>query len=74
MGEQGKVPVVVSQHEVASLVVRLARAVEQTTELLEAVTKLHGDLAELDGALTESLVDLERLLAEAQEETPKKPA
>jgi hypothetical protein len=70
--EHGKAPVVASQHEVANLVVRLARAVEQTTELLEAATNLHRDLAEVDGALTEALVDLERLLAEAQKEAPKK--
>jgi predicted transcriptional regulator len=69
--EHEKGPVVVSQHEVASLVVRLARAVEQTTELLEAATELHRNLAELDGAITESLVDLERFLAEAQKQTPK---
>lgn len=71
MGKDENPPVVIGQHEAASLVVRLARAVEQTTELLESATKLHRDLAELDGALTESLVDLERLLAEAQKQAKK---
>jgi hypothetical protein len=53
------------------LVVRIARAVEQTNELLETATDLHQKVAELLGALTESLVDLERSPVEAQKETPE---
>ncbi|MFL5919264.1 MAG: hypothetical protein ACJ74X_11125 [Gaiellaceae bacterium] len=64
---------VVAQHEVASFVVRLARAVDQTAELLEAATELHQNVAELHGALTEALLDLERLLVEVQKHPPKEP-
>ena len=46
-------------------VVRLARAVEQTGELLAAATELHRRLADLHTTLTEPLVELERLLAES---------
>jgi Ca2+-transporting ATPase len=41
----------------------LALAVEQTSELLVAATDLHRRVAELHGAVTEPLVELERVLA-----------
>jgi hypothetical protein len=49
---------------IAKAVIRLTHAVEQTTELLVAVTDLHRKVAELHGALTEPLVELERVLGE----------
>ena len=52
---------VISEREAANLVVQLARALDQATEL-------HRKVAELHGALAEPLLDLERLLAEAREE------
>ena len=64
---------VIAQHEVARVVVRLSRALEQTSELLEAATELHRKVVELHAVLTEPLVDLERLLTEAQKQTPKEP-
>ncbi|MFL6039256.1 MAG: hypothetical protein ACJ74B_11555 [Gaiellaceae bacterium] len=73
MDEAETADAVVAQHEVASFVVRLARAVDQTTELLGAATELHQNVAELHGALTEALLDLERLLVEAQKQSPKEP-
>lgn len=68
--EPEPVSVVIAQHDVASVVVRLSRALEQASELLEAASELHRKVAELHGALTEPLVDLERVLAEAQKQTP----
>jgi hypothetical protein len=62
---------VISEHEVASLVVRLGHALDQTRELLEAAAELHRKLVELHSALAEPLVDLERLLIEAQTQRPK---
>ena len=55
---------VVAQHEIASVVIQLSLALEQTSELLETATNLHRQLAELHAGLTEPLVDLERLLTE----------
>jgi len=55
---------VIAQNEIASVVIRLSRALEQTSELLEAATDLHRQLVELHAGLTEPLVDLERLLTE----------
>ena len=71
--EREPVAAVIGPKEVASLIVQLSRAIEQTTELLEAASELHRKLAELHGALTEPLVDLERVLAEAQKPSPKEP-
>jgi hypothetical protein len=51
---------------IAKAVVRLADAVEQTGELLEAATDLHRKVAELHGTLTEPLVELERVLSETR--------
>jgi hypothetical protein len=48
---------------IAKVVVQLALAVEQTSELLVAATDLHRRVAELHGAVTEPLVELERVLA-----------
>ena len=62
---------VISEHEAANLVVQLARALDQATELLEAATELHRRVAELHGALAEPLLDLERLLTEARKQTPE---
>jgi hypothetical protein len=45
--------------------VRLADAVEKTGELLALATELHSRLADLHAALTEPLVELERLVAES---------
>jgi len=73
VNEPESVAPVIAQNTLASLVVRLSRAVEQTSELLEAATDLHRKLTELHGSLTEPLVDLEHLLAEAQKHTPKQP-
>jgi hypothetical protein len=53
------------------VVVRLAQALERPGDLLEATAELHRKVVELHAALTEPLVDLERLLAEAQTQTPK---
>jgi hypothetical protein len=64
---------VISRQEAASLVVRLAQALDQTSDLLEATAELHRKVVELHAALAEPLVDLERLLAEAQTQTPKEP-
>lgn len=58
--EQDPVPPAV----VAKAVVRLSYAVEQTGELLVAATDLHRKVTALHGALTETLVELERVLAE----------
>ena len=66
--EPEPVSVVIAQHDVASVVVELSRALEQASELLEAASELHRKVAELHGALTEPLV--ERVLAEAQKPTP----
>jgi hypothetical protein len=49
---------------IAQAVVRLAHAVEQTSELLAAATELHRKAVKLHGSLTEPLVELERLLAD----------
>jgi hypothetical protein len=57
-------PAEVIAQQIASVVIRLSRALEQTSELLEAATDLHRQLVELHAGLTEPLVDLERLLTE----------
>jgi hypothetical protein len=62
---------VISQHETANLVVRLAQALDQASELLEAANDLHRKVAELHAALAEPLVDLERMITEAQKQTLK---
>ena len=51
---------------IAKVVVRLADAVEQTGELLVVATELHRKVAELQGILTEPLVELERVLSETR--------
>lgn len=43
---------------------QLAHGVEQTNELLVAAIDLHRRVVDLHASLTESLVDLERLLAD----------
>jgi hypothetical protein len=63
----------IAEEKVARAVVRISLAVEQTSELLEAANRLHRKLLELHTALTEPLVDLERSLREAREQTPKQP-
>jgi hypothetical protein len=63
----------IAEDEVASAVVRISLAVEQMSELLEAANGLHQHLVELLAVLTETLVDLERSLKEAREQTPKQP-
>jgi hypothetical protein len=60
-----------AENKAATLVVQMMRAVEQTTELLEAANGLHQKLLELHGSLTEPLLDLEALLREAAEQVPK---
>ena len=62
---------VMSRHEAARMVVRLAQALDQARELLEATTELHRQVAELHGTLAEPLVDLERSLTEAKTQTQK---
>lgn len=62
---------VISKHEAANLVLRLAQALDQSRELLEAANELHRKVAELSAALAEPLVDLERLLTEAREQKQK---
>jgi hypothetical protein len=49
---------------IARAVVQLAHGVEQTNELLVAAIDLHRRVVDLHASLTESLVDLERLLAD----------
>ncbi|CAN5306865.1 hypothetical protein BH18ACT14_BH18ACT14_04400 [soil metagenome] len=63
----------IPEDKVASAVVRISLAVEQMSELLEAANGLHQQLVDLLAVLTETLVDLERSLRKAQEETPKRP-
>ena len=64
---------VIAQNELASAVIRLSHALDQTSELLEATTKLHRKVADLQAALAEPVVDLERLLVEAQKQTREEP-
>jgi len=54
----------IAEQGVARAVVRISLAVEQTAELLEDAKRLHGKLVDLHAALTEPLVDLERLLTD----------
>jgi hypothetical protein len=62
----------ITEEEVASAVVRLSLALEQTTELMEAANELHLKLLDLQAVLSEPLVDLEGSLKEAREQaTPK---
>jgi hypothetical protein len=63
----------IAEDKVASAVVRISLAVEQMSQLLEAANGLHQQLVELLAVLTETLVDLERSLKEAQQRTPKQP-
>lgn len=63
----------IAEDKVAGAVVRISLAVEQMSELLEAANGMHQQLVELLGVLTETLVDLERSLKEAREQTPKLP-
>jgi uncharacterized protein with PhoU and TrkA domain len=60
----------IDELEVASAVVQISLAVERTSELLGAANELHVQVVDLHGALTEVLVDLERSLREAREQTP----
>ena len=57
---------VIARDEIASVVVQLALAVEQTGELLEVATDLHRQAVELHAGLTGPLVDLERLARPAE--------
>jgi hypothetical protein len=59
----------IGEAEVSNAVVRLSLAVEKITELLKAAQLLHTQLADLDAALTEVLVDLEGSLKNARGET-----
>jgi catechol 2,3-dioxygenase-like lactoylglutathione lyase family enzyme len=61
----------VGEKELVSVLVRISTAVEQTGQLLEAANEVHRRLVQLHGALTEPLVDLERLLREAREAAEK---
>jgi hypothetical protein len=58
----------IGEAEVANAVVQLSLAVEKTTELLKEAQLLHTQLVDLDAALTEALVDLERSLKKARGE------
>lgn len=73
MSEPGSSADAIAQGEVAQVVLRLSRALEQTSELLAAATDLHRRVAELHALLTEPLVDLERLLREAGKQEPDTP-
>jgi catechol 2,3-dioxygenase-like lactoylglutathione lyase family enzyme len=59
-------PGAVAEKELVSVLLRISTAVEQTAQLLEAANEVHRRLVELHAALTEPLVDLERLLREAR--------
>jgi hypothetical protein len=50
---------------IARVAVQLAEAVDQTSELLMAVTELHGKVAGLHATVTDALVELERVLEES---------
>jgi hypothetical protein len=63
----------IAEDKVAGAVVRISLAVEQMSELLEAANGMHQQLVVFLGVLTETLVDLERSLKEAREQTPKQP-
>ena len=63
----------IAQSDVAEVVVQLSRALEQTSELLEAANDLHRRVVELHAALTAPLVDLEGLLKEAEKEPRDEP-
>jgi hypothetical protein len=63
----------IAEGELAGVVVRMSCALEQATELLEAASDIHRKLLELHAALTEPLVDLERLLRDAREQMPAQP-
>jgi hypothetical protein len=54
---------------IAYAVAQLARAVDQTSELLVAATELHRKAVDLHESLTEPLVELERVLAEGKTDT-----
>jgi hypothetical protein len=71
MDESERPADVISQHEAASLIVRLAQALDEASELLETTAEMHRKVAELHASLAEPLVDLERLLTEAQKQRPK---
>jgi catechol 2,3-dioxygenase-like lactoylglutathione lyase family enzyme len=59
-------PGAVAEKELVSVLLRISTAVEQTAQLLEAANEVHRRLVELHAALTEPLVDLERLLRQAR--------
>jgi catechol 2,3-dioxygenase-like lactoylglutathione lyase family enzyme len=61
----------VGERELVSVLVRISNAVEQTGQLLEAANEIHSRLVGLHAALTDPLVDLERLLREAREAVEK---
>jgi multidrug resistance efflux pump len=73
MNESESAAGAIAHHEVASVIIRLSRALEQTSELLEAANELHRRVAELHAALAEPLLDLERLLVEAQRTEKREP-
>jgi hypothetical protein len=63
----------IAEGDVASAVIRISLALEQLSELIEAATELHRKLVELHALVAEPLVDLERSLTEAGEQTPRQP-
>jgi hypothetical protein len=60
-------PGAIDEQELVRILLRFSAAVEQTAVLLEAANDVHRRLVDLHGALTEPLVDLERLLREARQ-------
>jgi hypothetical protein len=58
------------QREAAILVTRLSVALDEVTQLLVVAADVHRRLAGLQSALTEPLVDLERLLRAHTEPAP----
>jgi hypothetical protein len=58
------------EREAAMLVTRLSVALDEVTQLLAVATDVHRRLVGLQSALTEPLVDLERLLRDHAEPAP----
>jgi hypothetical protein len=52
----------VDPSELARVLMRIARAVEENTRLLSKINDLHHEATELHGELGEALTDLEQLL------------
>ena len=59
-----------TEEEAARFLLRLADAVDQTSQVLEVATDLHRRLCTLHAALTEPVVDLERLMRDARAAAP----